>query len=704
MTRQRRRVLPRPRPGRPRRRARSAEALQPPTGCCTSSSTTPASPPAEQTADGLSWPFGTNHVGRFSSTCCSTASPPPPSGQFARIVNVASGNRFHEGAIDWGAVRHPHVRGPARYDVSQAGERLLHPGARPPPRPRPGRHLRHQPPARSPTDVWRRMPARSTPCSKLRGLKTPDEGAGRPSRAATDPTLDDRSGAYVDEDGTVIPPAPSPRPSSPPSSGPAARRGSPTLTNPRAHEGGSGRCSYWWRRAWWASGRERRRRRAGAGPGRTGGHRLGHGERRRRPHLRDPHERRCTAGARTPTGSSATAAPTRTSRPRCRSAGDELVEGERRDLPHLCGRTNGRLFCWGRDHVEQLGDGFGTTDQTTPCGSAPRRTGCAVDAGGAHTWTPHHPDGRLFCWEATPQAVWATIRRAATAVASGGRRRRHGLGVVRRRRSSTAAPSRSTGQLVLLGRRQLPAARRRERPGRPVGPRCAGTNRARWTSVAVGDFYPHNDQDQRPPSTAGERRLQPARRGAPAGLRRRPVRIGSASDWTVVAAGLVHTTPGTPPRAPLLGQRRHRPGRQRRGHHRAAGARRGRQGPPPTGGNLAVGRLTLRPPHDRRPVLLGASTTAASSATAAPTRTRWSRSRSERTGTPPAPRGVRGSRQTPSVGCAAGHVDERLRGGKARGHDASDFYARFTAPDISADDEVLIQPEVDRIWRATRAT
>ena len=37
--------------------------------------------------------------------------------------------------------------------------------------------------------------------------------------------------------------------------------------------------------------------------------------------------------------------------------------------------------------------------------------------------------------------------------------------------------------------------------------------------------------------------------------------------------------------------------------------------------------------------------------------------------------------------------------GKREGHDASDFYARFTAPDISTDDEVAVQPEVDRIFR-----
>lgn len=36
--------------------------------------------------------------------------------------------------------------------------------------------------------------------------------------------------------------------------------------------------------------------------------------------------------------------------------------------------------------------------------------------------------------------------------------------------------------------------------------------------------------------------------------------------------------------------------------------------------------------------------------------------------------------------------------GKREAHDASDFYARFTAPDISTDAEVAAQPEVDRIW------
>lgn len=37
--------------------------------------------------------------------------------------------------------------------------------------------------------------------------------------------------------------------------------------------------------------------------------------------------------------------------------------------------------------------------------------------------------------------------------------------------------------------------------------------------------------------------------------------------------------------------------------------------------------------------------------------------------------------------------------GKREAHDASDFYARFTAPDISTDEEVAKQPELDRIWR-----
>lgn len=162
-----------------------------------------------QTADGFELAFGTNHVGHFLFTTLlldritASAEPDTP----ARIVNVASGNHFHAEGIDWDAVRRPTRTfvGLHEYDVSKLANvcftqelaRRLDPAQVVTFATNPG------PVA---TDVWRRMPGPVYAVfKKLRGLKTPDEGARPTVRAATDPTLDDRSGAYVDEDGTVIP-------------------------------------------------------------------------------------------------------------------------------------------------------------------------------------------------------------------------------------------------------------------------------------------------------------------------------------------------------------------------------------------------------------------------------------------------------------------------------------------------------------------
>ena len=162
-----------------------------------------------RTADGFELAFGTNHVGHFLFTTLLldriTASAEP--GRPARVVNVASGNHFHAKGIDWEAVRRPTRTfvGLHEYDVSKLANvcftqelaRRLDPAQVVAFATNPG------PVA---TDVWRRMPGPLyTVFKKVRGLKTPAEGALPTVRAATDPTLDDRSGAYVDEDGSVIP-------------------------------------------------------------------------------------------------------------------------------------------------------------------------------------------------------------------------------------------------------------------------------------------------------------------------------------------------------------------------------------------------------------------------------------------------------------------------------------------------------------------
>jgi Regulator of chromosome condensation (RCC1) repeat len=66
---------------------------------------------------------------------------------------------------------------------------------------------------------------------------------------------------------------------------------------------------------------------------------------------------------------------------------------------HTCARkTNGRLFCWGRDAQGQLGDGGTNTDRPTPTQVARNLTNWAtVDAGAAHTCA-RKTTGRLFCW------------------------------------------------------------------------------------------------------------------------------------------------------------------------------------------------------------------------------------------------------------------------------------------------------------------
>jgi len=154
------------------------------------------------TASGFELTFGTNHVGHFLFTTLLldrlVASAP------ARIVNVSSGNHFLAKGIDWDAVRQPTRTfvGLHEYNVSklanvlftqQLAERLdpavvsafaVNPG----------------PVA---TDVWRRMPGPLYEVfRRVRRLKPATDGAQPTLHAATAPGIEDRSGAYFDEDCT----------------------------------------------------------------------------------------------------------------------------------------------------------------------------------------------------------------------------------------------------------------------------------------------------------------------------------------------------------------------------------------------------------------------------------------------------------------------------------------------------------------------
>lgn len=66
---------------------------------------------------------------------------------------------------------------------------------------------------------------------------------------------------------------------------------------------------------------------------------------------------------------------------------------------HTCGiRTDGRLYCWGWDRHGQLGDGGTNTDQPTPVQVAGNRTDWATVAAGSYHTCARRTNGRLFCW------------------------------------------------------------------------------------------------------------------------------------------------------------------------------------------------------------------------------------------------------------------------------------------------------------------
>ena len=66
-------------------------------------------------------------------------------------------------------------------------------------------------------------------------------------------------------------------------------------------------------------------------------------------------------------------------------------------VDHTCGiRTNGTLWCWGRNDLGQLGDGT-TGDKKNPTQVGALNTWTKVDGGGNHTCA-RKGDGTLWCW------------------------------------------------------------------------------------------------------------------------------------------------------------------------------------------------------------------------------------------------------------------------------------------------------------------
>ena len=64
---------------------------------------------------------------------------------------------------------------------------------------------------------------------------------------------------------------------------------------------------------------------------------------------------------------------------------------------HTCARrSTGRIYCWGRNNVGQVGDG-GTTNRITPTPVGSWTNWTSVSAGGFHTCA-RRTNGRLYCW------------------------------------------------------------------------------------------------------------------------------------------------------------------------------------------------------------------------------------------------------------------------------------------------------------------
>ena len=161
-----------------------------------------------RTADGFELAFGVNHLGHFLFTTellgLLEASAP------ARVVNVSSTDHYRPKALDLDTVHDTTDTfvGLRAYDRSKLCNVLF------------TQELarRHDPavlstfavdPGQVASDVWRRIPdPLAVVFKKAARMKTTTEGARSSLRAATAAGLEARSGAYLDETGTVRPPNP----------------------------------------------------------------------------------------------------------------------------------------------------------------------------------------------------------------------------------------------------------------------------------------------------------------------------------------------------------------------------------------------------------------------------------------------------------------------------------------------------------------
>ncbi len=209
---------------------------------------------------------------------------------------------------------------------------------------------------------------------------------------------------------------------------------------------------------------------------------------------------------------------------------------------HTCAvQTTGRLYCWGSDRYEELGDGFGNTDWPTPVRVGTATNWAAVDSGGAHT-CGRRTNGRLFCWgsdtagrlgdDPTEQQQPSPVEVAggATDWASFDAGDAHSCAL------------KTTGQLYCWGGDSSLALGDGDAQVDQLVPVRAGANRAGWATVAVGDSHTcavkTNGRLYCWGSDAYNQRGDGAALSPSDGD---PVRIGTATDWTAVAAGRVHT-------------------------------------------------------------------------------------------------------------------------------------------------------------------
>lgn len=209
---------------------------------------------------------------------------------------------------------------------------------------------------------------------------------------------------------------------------------------------------------------------------------------------------------------------------------------------HTCAiKTNARLFCWGLDSTEQLGDGGGVTNQPRPVREASNATNwLAVDAGGGHTCALTNT-GRLFCWGSDTRGRLgdgAVILQQAEPVEVAGAATN--WATIDAGDSHTCA-TKLNGRLYCWGFDGFSKLGDGDtETDQPTPVQVAG-NATNWASVAVGDFHTcavktngrlfcWGSDDQ------GQRGDGPANTGVDGD----PIRIGTATDWTAVSAGRVH--------------------------------------------------------------------------------------------------------------------------------------------------------------------